>query len=251
MNTLPSIDPGCDSRFQPAGRVAIMRRAVAARRPVAQSSVIPFPSASNRLESAARMALWWAVGLGFIWSLLMLVAQPVAAQSFTMYIPAISTQGPGASGNEPTECGLNNEELAIAELMVNHPDQGRDEPLCNPILAQVARARARDMALRDYFSHTNLEGEGPNLLVRKAGYPLPDWYADARNANNIESIGAGRSTPSAAWQAWLESPAHSVHVLGTRDFYAQQEAYGIGYYFNPDSRFQHYWVFISAPFPEE
>lgn len=152
-------------------------------------------------------------------------------------------------------CDLNPEERAVADLMINHPDQHRAQLICDPILAQVARARAADMAQRDYFDHVNLDGYGPNYLVTQAGYVLPDWYSQSPDANNIESIGAGYPTAQAVWDAWLVSPGHRRHVLagegGTaNNFYATQEAYGIGYWEEADSRYRRYWVVLTAPIME-
>ncbi len=39
-------------------------------------------------------------------------------------------------------------------------------------------------------------------------------------------------------------------ALARDSFYENQTRFGIGYAFFPNSRDQHYWVFISAP-PEE
>lgn len=204
-------------------------------------------------DSAAYRGFLGIVALTLVLSTLILTPQTAAAQTFQIFVPMVSTDGdggPGGSGEEPTECGLNEQEAAVAELMENDAGQRRNNPVCDPILAQVARARARDMALRGYFSHTNPDGKGPNTLVREAGYPLPNWYSDTRNANNIESIGGGHTSPDAIWTGWLDSQLHRTHVLGTASFYADQEAYGVGYYFNPDSPSKHYWVFLSAPVAE-
>ena len=205
-------------------------------------------------ETIARRAIMGVIALALVFSTMILTSQPVAAQTFQIFVPMVSTDGSavdegglGGSGEAPTKCALNEEEAAVAVLMENDSGQRRNNPVCDPILSQVARARARDMALRGYFSHTNPDGKGPNILVLEAGYPLPDWYSDTLNANNIESIGAGHVSPDKIWQGWLDSQSHRTHVLGTQDFYAEQEAYGVGYYFNPDSPSKHYWVFLSAP----
>jgi uncharacterized protein YkwD len=147
----------------------------------------------------------------------------------------------------PFTCDLNSQEQEIANFAINHPDQGRPFMSCDPILAQVARARAVDMGTRNYFSHTNPDGYGPNYLVRQAGYVLPSWYGSADNANNIESIAAGYPTAAAAWAGWLNSAGHRTHVLAEDSFWADQTSYGIGYAYVPNSTYKHYWVFISAP----
>lgn len=197
----------------------------------------------------SRVALWWMVGFALIWSALLLTTMPAAA-AHEVYVPMVSTSEVQGAGQEPVQCELNDHELAVAQLMEADSGQQRANPVCDPTLSQVARARARDMAMRDYFSHTNPDGKGPNQLVREAGYTLPDWYGSAPDSNNIESISAGRPTADAVWQAWLNSSSHRMHVLGTDPFYAEQDAYGIGYYYNPDSVYQHYWVLLSAPIEE-
>ncbi|MFC1591472.1 CAP domain-containing protein [Thermodesulfobacteriota bacterium] len=143
-------------------------------------------------------------------------------------------------------CDPNAEEQDIADLAGRHPGQGRSTMTCNAILAQVARKRAQDMGERDYFSHTNPDGYGPNYLVTQAGYVLPDFYSTARDANNIESIASGYEQADDAWDAWLGSPLHRQHVLGEASFYADQIEYGIGYAYVPGSTYKHYWVFLSA-----
>ena len=144
-------------------------------------------------------------------------------------------------------CQLSAEAQAIADLATGHPDQGRPTMICDPILAQVAYERALDMGQRAYFSHTNPDGHGPNYLVEQAGYTLPDWYGQALDANNIESIAAGYGTPDAAWTGWLNSSGHRAHVLAESSFWQQQTHYGIGHAYVPGSPYGHYWVFLSAP----
>jgi hypothetical protein len=174
------------------------------------------------------------------------------AQAYQVYVPLIpgDKQGPGGTGDIVAPCSLNEQEAMLADLLVNHPDQKRINPVCDPILAQVARARAHDMAQRSYFAHVNPDGNGPNFLVNEAGFALPDWYPDDRDANNIESIAGGHPTSADAWAGWLKSDGHRPHLLGTHGFYAGQTAYGVGYFHDPNSHFKHYWVFLSAPIEE-
>lgn len=151
-----------------------------------------------------------------------------------------------AKNSPPPSCSLNPEEEQIAQYMIEHPDQQRPSLTCHPILARVARERAEDMAMRHYFDHTNPDGYGPNYLVRQAGYVLPSYYGTEPDANNIESIAGGYSTPGAAWQAWMNSSGHRSHLLGLHPFYAEQIEYGIGYVYDPSSDYRYYWVVITA-----
>lgn len=143
-------------------------------------------------------------------------------------------------------CLLNVQEQELGLLLEQDPDQQRASLVCHPILAQVARQRAFDMAERHYFSHTTPEGYGPNYLVRQAGYVLPSYYSTALDANNIESIAAGNSTASDTWQQWMSSTPHRTHLLGLDPFFAEQVEYGIGYASDPDSPYHYYWVVITA-----
>ncbi|MDP9291235.1 MAG: CAP domain-containing protein, partial [Verrucomicrobiota bacterium] len=144
---------------------------------------------------------------------------------------------------------LNEQEQAIANHLVNDPGQLRPFLRLDPILAQVARERAADMATRDYFSHTNPDGKAANYLVRQAGYVLPDWWPTDPTANYIESIAGGRAAPDATWTDWMNSPPHKTHILGLDPFYAAETSYGIGYAYDANSTYKHYWVIITAPPP--
>ena len=141
----------------------------------------------------------------------------------------------------------NTQEEAIASLMANDWRQKRETVIVDPILSEVARARARDMADRNYFSHVNPDGVGPNYLVERAGYDLPDWWGGSITANNIESIAAGYTTAQEVWNAWLGSPTHRTHLLGENAFYAEQTAAGFGYAYNANSYYKNYWVVLTAP----
>jgi hypothetical protein len=142
---------------------------------------------------------------------------------------------------------LNPQEQQIADYMAGDSKQGRAFLTLDPILAGVARARATDMAKRHYFAHVNPDGVAANYLVAQAGYKLPDWWGTERDANYIESIAAGYSTASAAWNGWMDSPDHRTHILGLNSFYASETSYGIGYYYDSSSDNKYYWVIITAP----
>lgn len=152
----------------------------------------------------------------------------------------------GESIEQQGACALNAQEQGIASLMESHPSQGRATTTCHLTLAQVARAKALDMGTRDYSGHTDPDGNGPNKLLREAGYVLPSFYGTDAADNNVESVAAGYATFEEAFAAWMGSPGHQQHLLGLNGFYANQIEYGVGYAFVPGSTFGHYWVFLSA-----
>jgi List-Bact-rpt repeat protein/cysteine-rich secretory family protein len=152
-----------------------------------------------------------------------------------------------ATGERALAQALAPEEQAIASFMASDPSQHRPFLKLDPILEQVARARAKDMAVRNYVAHVNPDGFGPNYLVRQAGYQLPAWWGTSPTDNFIESISAGYTTASDAWQAWMGSTPHRTHLLALDPFYANQTSYGVGFYYDPSSTYQYYWVVITAP----
>ncbi len=172
---------------------------------------------------------------------------PMVSNGVQPHIDGRQQPKPPAEPAPKPVCQLNVEENAILSAMIQHPEQGRAVIECNPILSQVARAKAVDMAKRGYFAHVNPEGQGPNYLVTAAGFRLPDYYPKTGSANNIESIGAGYSSPGDVWIAWLDSHYHRIHVLGTDGFYASQHQVGVGYYYDANSYYKHYWVVMTAP----
>lgn len=148
------------------------------------------------------------------------------------------TNSPGSSASQAEE--------RLAQLIIQDPNQKRPSMKRNSILAKVARQRAEDMARRNYFSHTNPDGFGPNYLVKQAGYVLPDHYDQSPSGNNIESIAAGSATAEETKEMWLNSQGHRTHMLGEIDFYAEQIEYGIGYANVPGSDYRYYWVLLTA-----
>lgn len=168
------------------------------------------------------------------------------AQQNTVYLPMVSN---AAAASSAAACsGLNAEELAMMAEFLNSSRQQRPKMRCNPTLSAVARARAQDMATRNYFGHVNPDGIGPDYLAESFGYNLPENYGVTRTSNHIESIAAGGSYPTAnaAWNALLGSPSHRVHLLGEGSFFQAQSEFGIGYVYTDNTRYRHYWVIISA-----
>jgi uncharacterized protein YkwD len=174
------------------------------------------------------------------------VADPGDSRSQRLFLPTISNGLPAVSNNGSTSCNVTAEEMAAANLFLNDVHQSRSSVVCNPLLADVARQRAADMANRGYFDHVNPDGVGPNSLIRSAGYRLPNYYDESPSGNNVESIAAGFATAEATWEGLINSPHHRSHVLAEEPFFAEQTEYGIGYYYDPNSYYHHYWVILTA-----
>lgn len=106
-------------------------------------------------------------------------------------------------------------------------------------LAAVAQAKADDMLARDYFEHVDPDGNGLNIKLYEAGYPIPLRYAEPRSANFFESLSYFRANYQAGQTATdaikgliedkgVNPPGHRYHLLGVGDFNAAHTEIGIG-----------------------
>ncbi|MES2841029.1 MAG: CAP domain-containing protein [Pseudomonadota bacterium] len=74
----------------------------------------------------------------------------------------------------------------------------------NDRLFSAAARHSRDMATRNYFSHTGLDGRNPAQRVADEGYAW-SWVG--------ENIAAGQPAVSAVMGSWLASPGHCANIM--------------------------------------
>jgi uncharacterized protein YkwD len=70
-------------------------------------------------------------------------------------------------------------------------------------LAAVATAHSQDMTDRDFFSHTNPDGQSPGDRITEAGITFTAWG---------ENIAWGYPTGSSVLSAWLASSGHRANI---------------------------------------
>ncbi len=111
---------------------------------------------------------------------------------------------------------------------------GRAMPPAPPVAAHAAlrsgaRGHSRDMAQRDFFSHTTPEGAGPGERATRAGFS---------GSFVGENIAAGQTDPARVMQAWLDSPGHCENLMDP-----SYKVLGVGYFHDagPDP-YGHYWT---------
>ncbi|TCK98761.1 uncharacterized protein YkwD [Natranaerovirga hydrolytica] len=92
------------------------------------------------------------------------------------------------------------------------------------LAAEAARAHSEDMAIKEYFSHTNLEGESP--FDRMRNYGINYWSA-------AENIAAGYRGIEIT-HAWINSSGHRDNILG------DTERLGVGIYYKSNSIYSFY-----------
>ena len=98
----------------------------------------------------------------------------------------------------------------------------------NVRLARSALAHSRDMAARNYFSHTSKGGSQADGRARHAGY---NWQRIGEN------IAAGQISAQQAVAGWLASPSHCPNIMNPH-FTEMGAAYAV----NPESDSLIYWT---------
>lgn len=86
----------------------------------------------------------------------------------------------------------------------------------NTALRCAARNHVEDMALRDFFAHTNPDGDGPGQRIGFAGYDSQGWG---------ENIAMGFPSPQSVIVGWMTSPGHCANIM--KPSFTE---IGVGYY---------------------
>lgn len=102
------------------------------------------------------------------------------------------------------------------------------KPLVWSDKAQISsRKHSQDMALNNFFDHTNLRRESPFDRMKKEGI---------RYTAAAENIAAGTASAIQAHEGWMNSQGHRVNILG--DF----KSLGVGVSYNSNSRYKYYFT---------
>lgn len=131
--------------------------------------------------------------------------------------------GGGGGGTPTSYCAPTTDwdsaDVAFEDEVLSIANQRRSEgatcggevmPAVGPLTAEsrlrcAARRHSLDMIERDFFDHTNPDGELPWDRMAKAG------YADFSSAG--ENIAGGYPTPAAVMEGWMNSPGHCTNIM--------------------------------------
>ncbi|MEW2162642.1 sigma-70 family RNA polymerase sigma factor [Streptomyces sp. NPDC007084] len=122
--------------------------------------------------------------------------------------PAPATSAPPAPAAsavpraQPAPAGTVDQVVALV-------NQERAAAGCGPVtedpeLEEAALNHSADMAARDFFDHSNPDGEDPGERITAAGY---------RWSTYGENIARGQQTPAAVMDSWMNSPGHRANIL--------------------------------------
>jgi uncharacterized protein YkwD len=95
-------------------------------------------------------------------------------------------------------------------------------------LVAAAQAHSADMAQRNYFSHSSLDGSSFVDRVRAAGFS---------GAPGGENIAAGYPNAAEVMAGWMDSDGHRENILR-----CSFRTIGVGYATSDSSKFFHYWT---------
>lgn len=96
----------------------------------------------------------------------------------------------------------------LEQEVVDIVNAERADEGCGPLhvddrLVAASRAHSRDMRERDFFDHTNPDGESPWDRAGEQGYDSPGG----------ENIARGQQDAEAVMQSWMDSPGHRANIL--------------------------------------
>ena len=127
----------------------------------------------------------------------------IAVPAFLL-IAAACESGDAAAPLAPEPASLPAEVSAfVSEMNAHRTGVGCAALVWNEQVAEVAQAHSVDMVERDYFSHTNPDGESPFQRLTAAGIQF---------SGAAENIAWGYPTGTAVLSGWLNSPGHRANI---------------------------------------
>lgn len=134
----------------------------------------------------------------------------------------------GSNKNTHPDQYLQANERMIVALTNGFRAKDNVAPLAyNETVSAIARAHSEDMAANKYFSHTNLQGLGPDARLTNGGIK---WSRCGEN------IAAGNGSGLKTFGQWLNSAGHRQNML------EQIGDIGVGGAYDSDSTYRYYYT---------
>jgi uncharacterized protein YkwD len=104
----------------------------------------------------------------------------------------------------------------------------------NDLLQSAATRHSKDMAGKNFFSHTGSDGSSAGTRITQAGYAWSTWG---------ENIAAGYGTVQAVVDGWMASPGHCANLMKPAFRHV-----GVACVNNSTSTYKKYWTLdLAAP----
>ena len=132
-------------------------------------------------------------------------APTTQAPATTPTTPAPTTAAPTTQAPKPVDASMAQQILTIT-------NDERAKNGCGPLtlntkLNQAAQGHSQDMKDRQFFSHTNPDGEGPGGRIDATSYR---WRAYGEN------IAYGYRDAATVMTGWMNSPGHRANIVNCR-----------------------------------
>ena len=125
---------------------------------------------------------------------------------------------------------LDAEEKAFCKQINQHRAQnGRAALRVSVSLTNAAKWMSRDMATKNYFSHTDSLGRTFSTRLGAFGYTY--------STSKAENIAAGNATAAKTFAQWKASSGHNTNMLSS-----SYKVIGIGRAYNSASTYKWYWT---------
>src|SRR3972149_7072068 len=146
----------------------------------------------------------------------------------TLALALVAVAGmPKGAGADPA---LDGEEQAFLTLINNYRTQnGLGTFSLNTELTNAADWMSNDMAVNNYFSHTDSLGRDPFQRMAAFGYSYNTWKG--------ENLAAGPDTAQGALDLWKNSPGHNANMLN-----ANFKVIGIARVYGAGTTYGWYWT---------
>jgi uncharacterized protein YkwD len=145
------------------------------------------------------------------------------------------------TGSEQIVSANLSEEKKVVELLnADRRSKGLRPLIWNEDLARAARYHSYDMATQNYFNHDSYDSINGKLVpVAYTFTRIKKFYTES--FVNSENLAAGSEDGDGTYHQWYTSPGHYANMFNPSSKYV-----GVGYYFDPNSTFGHYWSFCTA-----
>jgi uncharacterized protein YkwD len=146
----------------------------------------------------------------------------------TFALLALAMAAPAtASAADPV---LDVEEKAFCTKINQYRAQnGRAALRVSVSLTSASKWMSNDMAIKQYFSHTDSLGRTFSTRLGAFGYTYATYQA--------ENIAAGNATAASTFEQWRTSAGHNTNMLNTA-----YKVIGIGRAYNAASPYRWYWT---------
>ncbi|URM89473.1 CAP domain-containing protein [Streptomyces sp. MRC013] len=136
-------------------------------------------------------------------------ASPAPVRTWTPSVPSrTEVPAPDGSTTPPPSRTATSRAVAMEAAVLDLVNRERAAVGCSPVrasteLGDLARAFSQDMAERDFFSHTDPDGDGPWERAAQAGV----------EGLGGENIARGQADAQAVMDSWMNSDGHRANIL--------------------------------------